>query len=67
MLQKYLEPEVHYIADRGSEHPRPKDFPQEIRLKKIGIVGGLVINHTGKSLKIFIKFSLLNLMNFQLL
>lgn len=31
MLQKYSEPEVHYAADRGSENPRLKDFPQEIK------------------------------------
>lgn len=35
MLQKYLEPEVHYVADRGSQNSRQKDFPQESKFYKI--------------------------------
>lgn len=57
MLQKYLEPEVHYVADRGSQNSRQKDFPQESKFKKFGIVQGFVMNHIGKSLKLFIKSS----------
>lgn len=48
MLQKYLEPEVHYIADRVSQNSRQEDFPQENKLKNFGIVQGFVMNHIGK-------------------